>query len=346
MLPDLEVAEKLTVGKSNRLLIISEGFESRSLSWITSQDETKLFSASIICKYDPASRDHFSTMYNAVFSRTKQPPLVVSYNRFDPSVFEFNFNSKFSEIEPEIDEIVIDISAMSKLLIMIILFSIKRTNCKVRLIYTEPETWSPSLEEYTKYIESQRTSVGLFGLSSVGVYDIIRTPNLSSIVMQDSPSHLITFTSTNEHLISVILNQVTPTKTTLINASSGREPWRERAAIELCSNILNAFSIDRDNIVSFPLLDYTDVFELIAKEYKKYCYSKRIVLAPIGGKIHTVACALIKICCPDIHVEYPTPESYVFDKYSSEETHQIYQIVFQSFNDFLVNLSYTYELNG
>ena len=62
--------------------------------------------------------------------------------------------------------------------------------------------------------------------------------------------------------------------------------------------------------------------------------------------MHAVACALIKNCCPDIHVEYPTPESYLFETLSSDEVYAVHEIIFDTFNDLIRTLSCQYDLNG
>jgi hypothetical protein len=47
-----------------------------------------------------------------------------------------------------------------------------------------------------------------------------------------------------------------------------------------------------------------------------------------------------------VHVEYPTPESYLFEDYTSAEAHAIHQIEIENFNKFILDLSNEYKLNG
>ena len=330
----------------NRLLIIAEGFEERSLSWISSQPKEVLFDKAIICRYAPTKRTRFDEMNNAVGPRTKNKPITLQYNRFLPTLFEQDFIQALPGLLPYYQQIVIDISVMSKMLIMIVLQVLKEYTGNLTLVYTEPATWSPSEDEFNKMMELKKSDGSFIGLSSVGVYDIIRTPGLSSVIMQSCPSLLIAFTSTNEQLISVLLNEVNPALTLLINSKNFREPWREKAAISIHKDIVKGFPMYNNPVDSFELMDYKSVFEKLASIYVENCYDKRIILSPIGGKMHTVACALIKNCCPDIHVEYPTPESYVFDHYSSSDVYAIHEIDFRSFHNFLFDLCVEYGLNG
>lgn len=344
MLPSVEQSKPLSTDYSNeRILIIAEGFEKRSLSWIKGQPKEILFSHAIICKYDPEQKGRFAEVYSEVSSRTKGETLTIRYNRFDPTEFEQVF--KMQNIYLDCKEIVVDISVMSKLLIMIIFHALKSFSGTVRVVYTEPKTWSPSEHEYKKYVETHAKGYSSVGLSSIGVYDIVRTPGLSSIVMQDCQSRLITFTSSNEHLLNALLNEIVPTNTLLINAKNEREPWRADAALTIHQKVIESYGI-ADSIECFELLDYRSVFTRIAKEYADNCYRNRIVLAPTGGKIHTIACALLKNCCSDIQIEYPTPEGYMLESYSSEEIEEIHEILFLHFKELIAELAAEYKLDG
>ena len=344
MLPNIEPAHQLSSYCSDgRLLIIAEGFEKRALSWIQQQPPQVLFSQSIICKYEPEQRGQFDEVYAEVKSRSSDDPIVLPYNRFDPTQFEHCFEG-FGDYS-SFSEILIDISVMSKLLIMIIIHVLRNYSGRIVIVYTEPKTWSPSEAEYKEYVRKNTEGYSCVGLSSVGVYDIVKTPGLSSIVMQDSQPKLITFTSSNEHLLVAILNEVAPASTLLINAKNEREPWRATAALEIHQKVIDSFGI-KDRVECYDLLDYKRVFTQLVQEYTQNCYTNRIILAPTGGKIHTLACALLKACCSDIHIEYPTPESYVFESYSSEEIEGIHEVIFTGFKDFLNQLRIDYNLDG
>lgn len=112
--------------------------------------------------------------------------------------------------------------------------------------------------------------------------------------MQDAQTLLIAFTSTNNHLINALLNTINPSLTILINAKSRREAWREQAAIDINKNVFNDFPMYTKKIPSYGLLDYQGVFEFLADIYRQNCYCRRLIISPTGGKIHAIACAIIK----------------------------------------------------
>lgn len=344
-LPKLQRVQPLSTEKK-RVLIIAEGFETRSLSWIKSQPNRKLFEYTVICKYSPSGKNHFEDMIQEVTMRTNNTPIVIDYNRFDPTVFEQKFAKQISALLKDEYEIAIDISAMSRMLIMIIVNILRENNNGLRIVYTEPKTWKPSEKEYLAAVEDKKKYGSRIALSSIGVFDITKTSRLASVVMQNAPTLLVAFTSSNEQALSALFNEVVPSSALLINAKNRREPWREEAAIQINQRVMNDFRIYRTSINSFDLLDYISVFEFLAEIYRNNCYSKRIIVSPTGGKMHTLSCALIKACCQDIHIEYPTPESYHFDDYSSDEVYAIYEVYFPHFNYLLKEIAQKFDLNG
>jgi hypothetical protein len=74
---------------------------------------------------------------------------------------------------------------------------------------------------------------------------------------------------------------------------------------------------------------------VLSEVYRKYCVVNRIVLAPTGSKMQVLGSALFKLCCPDVHIEYRTPESYLIEGYSSHEIKTIYHVVFLQFSNFI-----------
>ena len=203
MLPEMTVATELSKADGKkRLLIIAEGFEARSLSWISSQPEINLFDSTLLCRYSPEEKGKLEAVLSEVCKRSKGKARILQYNRFDPTPFEQIIEDLKEEIL-RFDEIVVDISVMSKMLIMIILHALVDYSGSLKIVYTEPKTWGPSEEACKKYIKEYGNDHSSIGLSSIGVFDIVRTPRLSSIIMQDCQSMLITFTTSNEHLVNV-----------------------------------------------------------------------------------------------------------------------------------------------
>lgn len=329
-----------------RLLITSEGFEERSLVFVNKIFRTSHFENSIICKYYPVKKSRLNELKPKVKAITINKLILLEFSRYDPFIFEEKFNN-LSNTFSIYDEIIIDISVMSKLLICIIINCLKEYKHTLRIIYTEPSEYCPSEEEYDFH---KNNFLNQIALPSFGVHDVVRTPGLSSVIMQRAPSIVIAFLSFNEQLIRALLNSLNPARLLLINGIPPSLSWRESATLEIHHNIINEY-LEDNSIVNGKLLrssstlNVEETFSILASIYNENCYCNRIILSPTGSKMQSVACAFMKIICPDIHIEYPTPESFVINGYSSQDIKEIHEIEFPSFCDFVHKLSCEYDLN-
>lgn len=346
MLPQVELIdqEAFLINK-RRLLIIAEGFEERSISFLSSSEKIH-FDRALVCKYFPPKESKYDELMKLVSQKCDIAEIKeLSFNRYDPFEFENQLQKEFERVRL-FDEVVVDISVMSKYMIMQIICSMFDYKGILKLIYTEPLSYAPSENELHNEVQRAATI-----LPSSGVHDIVRTPLLTSIIMQKSPALLVAFLSFNEQLIRALLSEYNPMHLFLINGVPPHLHWREKAMSDIHKNIINEYS--KDNLVDengvlirkTSTLDYTDTFNLLAEIYRKYCVENRIVLAPTGSKMQSVGCALLKLCCPDVHIEYPTPESYYVAGYSSSEIREIHQVIFENIYSLIKQISHIYELN-
>ncbi len=351
MMPKMMEAEAAGKVGQNRLLICAEGFEPRSLEWLSRQNDEPTFLRSIILRYEPRKKDHrFDELLQIVESLTVRSAVdICDFHRFEPIIFERTFVCKLESMLSDVDCVTIDISVMSKLLIMMLLDMVREYNHTLRIIYSEPKDYAPSQEEY----EQNKSDWSQFSEQpSFGVHDVIRTPMLSSVAMQRSPSLLIAFASFNEQLLPAVLNACNPSMFFIVNGRPPHLHWRERATQEIAAPLISDYKTDnpvnKDGALqrTTSTLKYVETFDLLADIYRQHCYSKRIIVAPSGSKMQSVACALFKICCPDVHVEYPTPESFFVPGYSSKEVVKIHEIRFDHFRQQVEGLSHEYGLKG
>ena len=156
----------------------------------------------------------------------------------------------------------------------------------------------------------------------------------------------------HELLLRALMSSISPMHFFLISSVPPRLAWREDATLKLHEKLLEDFIADNPRNEDSKLerrcstLQYEETFRMLAALYKKYCYEYRIILAPTGSKMQALGCALIKCCCPDIHIEYPTPESYFTKEFSSQRQEAIHQVCFEHFSAFLDMISENSQLNG
>lgn len=351
ILPTLKIFNLKTFQPKNckRLLIASEGFEERSLTWIKSLPSKMFFENCLIFKNIPVRKSRLEELIDLAEVRTKQKADVLDYERFDPITSEFKISNYLHDKFESMDEIIVDLSVMSKLLIMIVVFLLRNYDKDVRFIYSEPTDYIPSEEGYTK---SKGNMSSIVKFPTFGVHDVVRTPLLSSSIMQNSPSIVIMFTSFNEQLIRALLSNISPTHLFIISGIPPHLHWRSKATQEVHKEIIEEYYKDNpksdDGLLSLraSTLNYYETFDILSEIYKKYCYSNRIILSPTGSKMQAIGAALFKICCPDVHIEYPTPESYFVDGFSSTKIRNIHEIYFQKFSSSLKETSEKQGLNG
>jgi hypothetical protein len=355
---ELPMVEKLNncFSSGKRLLVLSEGFEERSLSYINECRHITIDKI-ILCKYSPIRKSSkYEQIRSIILSKFKNSQItILEFDRFNPLDFEVKFHLECSKLD-KIDEIIIDISVMSKYLIMQIFCTLSNYTGKIRIVYAEPFFHAPSEEEYNRISDKLSNAtilpdeIAVF--PSFGVHNVIRTPLLTSIVMQKSPVLLLAFLSFNEQLIRSLLLEFSPMHLYLINGVSSYYQWKEKAMADIHRYIRKEYQYDNPLDLNGYLqrksnmLNYIETFDLLASIYREKCIDYRIVLAPTGTKMQTLGCALIKLCCPDIHIEYPIPESYYIDGYSSSAIRQIHQVVFNNLPELIRIISEQYQLNG
>lgn len=331
---------------ANRILITCEGFEDRSLSYLNNLNKRNSFSKIYIIHNLPERKNRLEELKTLAKFFSKYDPVVVDFPRFDPVPFEHAWHTKGPHLLKEVEEVIIDISVMSKLLICMLTQAFKEFPGKIRFIYCEPEDYSPSVVEYENHKSSWRA---FSEAPSLGIFDILRVPSLSSSISQRRPILLTAFTSFNEQLVQALLTSVNPTKFLLINGIPPRFPWRELATQEIHSKILLEYAQDnqmnQDGLLirRVSTLDYRDTINCLSKIYQDFSSEFRIVLAPTGSKLQALACGFVKSICPDIHFEYPTPESFNVTNYSSKNTHAIHELSL-SVPEFLSDIRKIYKI--
>jgi hypothetical protein len=163
--------------------------------------------------------------------------------------------------------------------------------------------------------------------------------------MQGQPLTMVAFTSFNEQLVRHMLGSINPHRLLFIN---GRPPrtdfsWRERATQEIHKGLMEEYPVgnlfdEKGLLVRVAsTLVYSETIEKIDEIYKQLGTYERIIVAATGSKMQTVGLFFSKMAHPDIHVEYPTPDSY-FVKGMSMGVRKVHEIVIPRYAQFLKSL--------
>jgi hypothetical protein len=288
------------------------GFEDRATSSLDYMKMNNININKAICiKYKPFNRKNRVKILKNKVENLGGKIKWCFYNRYDPENFEqilptlLNWN--------EIDNIVVDISGMSKMLIMILLHNLKMIYKNILyVLYSEAEIYHPTLQEYNKEMKNSipKMSIPIFLTSEI--YKIITTPSLSSVSMQGYPILLITYPTFNYLELITLHIEISPQKMILIEGEplNTKDKWRLNAIKEINKTFIDSSDVNSESCV-LTTFDHIPNLQYLQELYKKYRYTHKILLSPTGSKLQTIACHIFKQLYPEIQIVYPVTKAFI-----------------------------------
>jgi hypothetical protein len=262
----------------------------------------------------------------------------LAYDRFAPDDFGDTLHDWL--LDRAIDQVLVDVSSMSRMAILIVLDVCRELNLDTTVFYAEAGEYGPTKDEYEKgKLEGlSRPSVQVYS----GISGVLRARRLSSVALQGEPSALIAFMSMNELLTQAIINSLYPSRLFLINGRPPKHQWREEATAWIHDQLRREWR-EKDNRLdpqnqNLPgrvtsTLWYDETVGELLHLYWALARDYRVILAPTGSKMQTVACYIVKGMHPDIHVEYPTPKGFLHEY--SNKVGDCWTVSLGRFGDFI-----------
>ncbi len=313
----LACPERLDV--DHTAIIAAAGFEDRTLALAPMLSQADCALGLVVYK-DWGKENRVEALLKS-YATTGIGPLArksLDYDRYDPDSLGNALRDWLKEVGHP--RVLLDISTMSRLAIMVVLDVCRELEKCVTVFYAEAEEYGPSEAEYV------RAKAGVYPRPSIQVYSgvggVVRSRRLSSVALQGEPTALIAFMSMNEGLTQALINCISPSRLFLVNGQPPLHSWRERATAWIHEELRLEWP-ERDNPclmtedgIALPeratsTLDYTETVNVLLHLYWSNAAEYRVVLAPTGSKMQTVGCYVAKGVHTDIHVEYPTPESFL-----------------------------------
>jgi hypothetical protein len=126
--------------------------------------------------------------------------------------------------------------------------------------------------------------------------------------MQGQPVRVIAFPSFNAAQFATVCAEINAAAFTILNGSPplSENAWRRQAIREL--NGLDGLH-DKDE-VDVSTLDYRDTLRVILDTYATYGATQKLIVAPTGSKMQSVAVGLAAGFLGDLQVVYPTPKRF------------------------------------
>jgi hypothetical protein len=311
------------------------GFEDRAMAVLDSfiRENAKIEKA-IAIEYKPHGDERNRvTEFKDRLEKVCESIVWTTYDRCNPQKFQDQSFSLLSSIESS--HVLIDISALSKFLTMVLLQSIRKTQCDVTIGYAEAEVYHPIQEEF----EREKRKLGATpDFLTTGIYDILTVTSLSSVSMQGYPILLLVFPTFNHFEIVALYNEISPQFMVLFEGDphEERDKWRLQAIREVNRNFIDNPDYVSDSKV-LSTFDYISNVEALEEVYNTYCYSNKILLAPTGSKLQTIAAFVFKQLHPDIQVVYPVTRSFLGEY--SEKVRALWSIHLGRFSNFIASLN-------
>lgn len=318
---------------SGDTLILCAGFEDRSVTALNSaiQSGNNVFSI-VLVEYLPYVAENKIDEIIRKCEERQISVYPVLYDRENPAGIG---NKLLDILKLGAKRIFVDVSGMSKLLIVQILNILGNPPfnfSKITILYTIAQEYPPSkkeVEDAIKKMEDDSLDSGMF-LSS-GVFELTIVPELSSVSFGGQPIRVVAFPSFNHHQLAALRSEVQASSFTLIH---GIPPLKENEWRPEKIKILNRIKdISSKDDVEVSTLEYNETLESLLDIYNEYGVLERIVVAPTGSKMQTVAVGILRAFMEDIQIVYPTPRLFPKPKEYTKGVRQMYQLQLDSFSD-------------
>jgi len=309
------------------------GFEDRATSFLDLVISKNMrIENAIAIEYRPYDQTNRIELFKEKLSDVNAYSTWAIFDRYDPQ--------KFSKaIIPTLESlgsgrILVDVSAMSKFLVMIILQALRDKPNPLTIVYTEADVYHPTKEEF----ELKRKGLGTVpDFLTTDVYKILAVTSLSSVSMQSYPILLLAFPTFNRTEIVALYNELSPKCMILFEGTPHEEQdrWRLEGIREINKRITTNpdYAIEQKVLSTF---DYATNVEMLEDVYREYSFTHKIVLSPTGSKLQTVAAFMFKQLRPDVQVVYPVTRSFIGEY--SEKCRALWSISFDSFSEFIRSL--------
>lgn len=328
--PELCAVENLHF-QDGDVLLVCAGFEDRVTTVLEMAETARARGITVLdCEYAPPIDSNHFPQIQKLCADANWGHVRVEYDRRNPASI---FNKIISNLPIGIRRLYIDISGMSRLLIVQMIVGLIEHGIateSVSILYTEAESYPPSeAEARTRLANNSSEAADILSFISAGVYDLAVVPELSSLTMSSAPTRLIAFPSFNPAQLFSAKSIIQPANTTLIH---GVPPdpalhWRTDAICQL--NQISDNSENQD--LKIDTLDYSECLRLLLTLYDEWAEYFNLVLSPTGSKMQTVAVGIFRGFVRDVQIVYPTPLRFMDPTDHTHGAKRVYELKLDSF---------------
>lgn len=316
--PETEPVDGIVLG-SGDCLVVGMGFEDRALAALklgcqVSQD----FHVTLV-RYLPEIEQNQEMPCLKLCEERGLDVKEFVYNREQPS----GIGPLLAKYVSGFDRVFVDISGMSRLLIVQIIVALVEIREPFHLLYAEAAVYLPLENMYQEACVSDGPSPSFI---SSGIFEVVSCPELSSVSMLGGAIRLISFPSFDPIQLSNLVQEVQPTHNNVVHGRppNGEMAWRADAIEQLNNPTVKA--LQHVDFHEVSTLDYRETLDLVLDLYKQNSAFDRILIAPTGSKMQAVAIGLLRGWLTDLQIVYPTPLQFVDPDRYTEGDKQIFHL--------------------
>lgn len=301
--PEAEVADDIVIGPSD-CLVAAMGFEERALAVLQrSCRDSEGFHLALV-SYLPTVAENREEEFRELVESHGLSAKWFEYDRERPA----GMGRILAEYASGFERVFIDISGMSRLLIVQIVVAMGEMGKTCEILYSEAAVYPPTREEFTAARVGGARSPAFI---SSGVFEVVSSPELSSVAMLGSPIRLISFLSFDSSQLRNLVQEIQPTHNDVVCGLPPRADmaWRRNALIE--TNEATMKMLRRAEKHDACTFDYAVSLRLILAVYSEHSVFDRMVIAPTGSKMQALAVGIIRSLLKDVQIVYPTPRRFL-----------------------------------
>ena len=312
-------ATKALVGGPKSCLVLAAGFVDRSLTAVSMICRSSRNFRVILIRYLPFLEQNRESQIVTICRGAGASVEILEYDREQPA----GIGADIAQRVAGCDEVYVDVSAMSRLLIVQAIVGVMELRRTFFLLYTEALCYPPEEQEFYDEISSEGPTPTFL---SSGIFEVVSTPELSSVSMMGRPIRLVSFPSFDKSQLSNLVQEIQPTHNDVVLGAppSKQLSWRNNAIYRLNEAAIS--SLQHVDVHEVSTLDYRETIRLILELYAKYAAFDRIVVAPTGSKMQAVAIGILRSALTDLQIVYPTPQEFVNPLRYTEGSRCIYSL--------------------
>ena len=307
----------LPLGRDD-LVVVCGGFEPRSVKMLEEAvDGASGFRVAIIDYLPPYSQNRGEELLDLARGSGCEV-FSLLYDRRNPA----GIGALLLEACPDVSRYWVDVSGMSRLLIVQVLVAVIGAERNVTILYVEADDYAPTEQEFdAATTQGGRTPAYI----SSGIWEIASTPELASIALPGEAVRLIAFPTFDASHLGNLIQELQPTYTELLEGVPPRQEhrWRMSAIKSLNAAMLEGLDVQEHAVST---LDYRETLREVLEVYRMHSVFDRLVVAPTGSKMQAVAIGLLRSKLEDLQVVYPVPREFVAPDEYSRRSRELYRL--------------------